>query len=403
MLLWGASMLLLFGLPALLESAEVALEIALLDWGRSVFGDNISRAILLLAIYGLLVLMFKWRVTRRQERAFRIARELGAENPELGPGVLAQMREWVGLSQLGAYNELLAYGRLHAVCQAAEHGASVEGTLASLKQHADSDWDSLESSMASTQFLVWLLPTAGFLGTVFGMTEALNAFSTVVGSGSDLGFTAGLTKTAKGLGVAFHTTLVGLAAVIPLLAVATAVRRRSRTLLERIDKYFVRLAVGDRLLAPATAAAVAAPAATPVQDQAEPKPEVEPEVEPEPDPAVDGPVAEPEPDPVADDPVAEPEPDLVAEPEPEATEPHPLTDTPAPAFAESANPLPPPATPAAFAESATPSPPPPPVPELADAAAPRPLPPSAVPPLAAVAPDDTSEGTPEASDDTQPV
>jgi hypothetical protein len=63
----------------------------------------------------------------------------------------------------------------------------------------------------------------------------------VVAKGSDLGFSAGLTQTAQSLGVAFHTTLVGLVAVIPILAMTTYVRQHAQSLLEQQNKFFLRL------------------------------------------------------------------------------------------------------------------------------------------------------------------
>jgi biopolymer transport protein ExbB/TolQ len=210
--------------------------------GREVFSDGISQVILGLAVYGLLIVAFKWQVTQRQDKGFRLIRGIAANN-ELNAETLDTAIKAVDSSGLGAYNQLIAFQRLRWICDAAAVPPEERSTLLeAMRQHAATEWDSLDSSFSNVQFLIWLLPTAGFLGTVYGMTQALKSFSDVVASGSDLTFTAGLTQTAQNLGIAFHTTLVGLACVIPLLALATMFRRRSNTLLENMDKFFVRLA-----------------------------------------------------------------------------------------------------------------------------------------------------------------
>lgn len=251
----------------------------------NIFADPISRAILGLAIYGITMLIFKGRVTARQTRAFLLVRQVLTENDSrVDDDILETTRQ--RLVAVGAYNKFLAFQRLRWLAAAAAADKDVRpGLVETLRQHSEADQDSLESALATAQFLIWLLPTAGFLGTVWGMMQALKSFSGVVGSTSNLDFSAGLVNTAQGLGVAFHTTLVGLALVIPVLALATICRRRAQFFLERLDKYFLRLGTQtlyglDEL--PAIAAAPPPLAETPA---AGPAPPPEPAPTPEPLPA----------------------------------------------------------------------------------------------------------------------
>lgn len=258
-----------------------------------IFDDAISQTIILLGMYGMLVLYFKNLISRRQADAFRVVRQICAQYPAVTANTLELARREVQRLSLGAFNHLVAYNRLHWIFHLRSRHATHADAMQSLTQHADTEWDSLNSSFATTQFLVWLLPTTGFLGTVWGMTQALKSFSNVVGpsSGGQLSFSAGLMETAAGLGVAFHTTLIGLAAVIPVLAYATITQRRSRQLLERVDKFFLRVAAE--------------------QDEPEPVPEFLAEFAAEAEPVAEiasAETAEPEADP---EPVAEPEPELV--------------------------------------------------------------------------------------------
>ncbi len=207
-----------------------------------IFDDAISQLILLFAIYGMLLTARKWRIGTRQIKAFRLVRQLCPQPRRIDRPLLAMIRSAILRDNLGPYNQLIVYQRLYWLSESTQRKKAVDSTtLESMKHHSETDWESLEGSFTMAQYLIWLLPTAGFLGTVFGMTRALESFSSVVAKSSDLGFTAGLTATAQGLGIAFHTTLVGLAAVIPLLALSTAVKRRSQLFLEQTDRFFLRL------------------------------------------------------------------------------------------------------------------------------------------------------------------
>jgi len=207
--------------------------------------DAISLAIIGLAIYGLVVVAFKWRVTVRQTRAFLVIQRCCARADTVDADTVAAARQALLADGTTTFNDFIAFLRLRLLRQvsSSEQTTTADGVLEAMRQHADADWESLDNSFASTQFLIWLLPTAGFLGTVYGMTHALGSFSSVIGTTtSEFGLASSLTDTTRNLGIAFHTTLVGLAAVIPLLAFTTALRRRSQSLLEQVDKFFLRLA-----------------------------------------------------------------------------------------------------------------------------------------------------------------
>ncbi len=228
------TLVLWFGLDLLLRLEKMPTQ--------AIFGHPISRLILGLGIYGLLVLGSKLWVTWRQAKAFRIVRQACASDAVLGSELLETVRERIRESGLGAFNTLLAYNRLQWLVEVAQAPAAERaGMVNGLRQHSETDWESLDNSFATSRFLVWLLPTTGFLGTVWGMTLALRSFAGAVGAGgSDIKFKVSLLETSQGLGVAFYTTLVGLAAVIPVLFLATVGRRRAQHFLERLDKFFIR-------------------------------------------------------------------------------------------------------------------------------------------------------------------
>ena len=261
------------GMPSFLRAVSFAAIVSLLlscsmQLARftsigSVISDPISQTILLFGVYGILVLLTKLRVTANQELAARHVRRLCAELDDRTDDFLPAVRNLLRAQGLGPHNQLIAYNRLHWIYELRSAGRTDAEIADALANSADSDWEAISSSFMTTQFLVWLLPTTGFVGTVWGMTNALGSFSNI---GTDLGFRANLEHTTQSLGVAFHTTLIGLLAVIPVLALATIAQRRARNLLRGLDGFCLRIVMGRLPVAPV------AP---------EPAPIVEPEPEPE--------------------------------------------------------------------------------------------------------------------------
>lgn len=94
--------------------------------------------------------------------------------------------------------------------------------------------DRIEDAYKPLGAVMWLLPLSGFLGTVVGMAGAIASFDAVLaGVGDDL---SALMPAVAGLAVAFDTTLLALALVVPLKLFETALEGRDRRLLDRIER-----------------------------------------------------------------------------------------------------------------------------------------------------------------------
>lgn len=101
-------------------------------------------------------------------------------------------------------------------------------------QEMDRAYDKVEADYRPLSATMWLLPLAGFLGTVIGMAEAIGGFDQVInGLGGDL---ASLMPSVEGLAKAFDTTLLALGLVVPLKLAEVGVEGRDRRLLEAMDQ-----------------------------------------------------------------------------------------------------------------------------------------------------------------------
>ncbi len=75
------------------------------------------------------------------------------------------------------------------------------------------------------QFVIWVLPMLGFIGTVLGITDAIGGLGSIVGGGGADDQSVGL--VLGGLRFAFDTTLIGLTGTIPLMLLLYWLRARA--------------------------------------------------------------------------------------------------------------------------------------------------------------------------------
>ncbi len=106
--------------------------------------------------------------------------------------------------------------------------------LEAARQAVDRAHDRVDDDYRALTAAMWLLPLSGFLGTVVGMAGAIASFDGVItGVGDDL---AALIPAVSGLAIAFDTTLLALALVVPLKLLEVGLEGRDKRLLERIER-----------------------------------------------------------------------------------------------------------------------------------------------------------------------
>jgi biopolymer transport protein ExbB/TolQ len=82
---------------------------------------------------------------------------------------------------------------------------SVSNTKESLAMKINLLQHELEIENSLVKYLIWLIPTIGFLGTVYGISQAIHAFGTIDSSDPNI-----LLIVTSKLSIAFHTTIVSL-------------------------------------------------------------------------------------------------------------------------------------------------------------------------------------------------
>jgi biopolymer transport protein ExbB/TolQ len=109
-----------------------------------------------------------------------------------------------------------------------------------LRYRAESDANAMESSYAAPKFIIWAIPVLGFVGTVLGISNGVQAFSSLIQNASDLdGLRESLKGVTYGLGQAFETTMIALCMSLCLMLVLSWLQRREDRMLAAIDDYCI--------------------------------------------------------------------------------------------------------------------------------------------------------------------
>lgn len=101
-----------------------------------------------------------------------------------------------------------------------------------------------ESSYTFPRILVWAIPLLGFIGTVIGISQAVNGFSGFLQEAGEIEqIKEGIGTVTSGLAVAFDTTLLALFLSVLVMIPLVLVERQESQLLLAIDAY-----INDQLL-----------------------------------------------------------------------------------------------------------------------------------------------------------
>ena len=121
---------------------------------------------------------------------------------------------------------------LRAVLQFQASGGT-DRTTAVLTTGLDLLQQELDTRYRLLQYITWLLPTVGFIGTVVGITAALAH----MGNAADVQDPDLLGELAGRLGVAFHTTLLALLLSAVLVLATTMTQQREERILNEAGQY----------------------------------------------------------------------------------------------------------------------------------------------------------------------
>lgn len=95
----------------------------------------------------------------------------------------------------------------------------------------------VDSSFSMIGYLVWLLPTLGFIGTVLGIGLGISGFAEIISSAQDFSkVREALPTVTQQLGTAFDTTLLALLLSVVVVLYSSWLRGKAEDVLTSIDK-----------------------------------------------------------------------------------------------------------------------------------------------------------------------
>ncbi|HUU43845.1 MAG TPA: MotA/TolQ/ExbB proton channel family protein, partial [Planctomycetota bacterium] len=135
--------------------------------------------------------------------------------------------------------------RIHNALANLRNMGRVGDVDAVLQTQADNDEGLMESSYTVLRGFIWAIPVLGFIGTVWGLSQALGSFGNVLNRAAEMeDLRSALQNVTGGLATAFETTLVALVAALGIHMLMVFVRRREERFLDDCRDYCQKYLVG---------------------------------------------------------------------------------------------------------------------------------------------------------------
>ena len=168
-------------------------------------------------------------------------RRAGAESEQMGKRLLPEDDEtMLRLKDLGAIRarvrgqEQFFLQRLITRCILQfQSSKSTDRANALLTSSLDLMQHEVDTRYSTLRYLVWVIPTIGFIGTVVGIAAALNQ----AGAADDYQDPALLGELTRSLGVAFYTTMLALLQSAVLVLAQNMAQAREEGALNRAGQY----------------------------------------------------------------------------------------------------------------------------------------------------------------------
>lgn len=199
--------------------------------------DPEQEIICILTVVALFVLIGKWRQSKRDQAAL----ELPLVDLEEGERILpddaltwAKHVEDVATKH-PEYQSALLVRSVTTALRRFHSTASVQESSAGAHEQAEAEGERFDSELSGVRYLIWAIPSVGFIGTVRGIGVAL--------SYADEAVKGNLSGVTNYLGVAFNSTLVALLSSLLLMLGVHILQNVQESLILDVKQY-----VRDRLV-----------------------------------------------------------------------------------------------------------------------------------------------------------
>lgn len=203
-----------------------------------------QHAAVLLSCWSLVILSIKWRKLAFQRKALGYTVVPESHDFVLSAATVDQVTQRIA-STVDDPRNFVLFNRITIALSNLRNLGRVSDVDNILRSEASQEEGSMETSYSLVHGFVWAIPVLGFIGTVLGLSQAIGAFSSVLGSATDVSeISVALRGVTAGLATAFETTLVALVAALAIQLLLTALKKAEEDFLDDCAEYCIRHIVG---------------------------------------------------------------------------------------------------------------------------------------------------------------
>ena len=218
------------------------------DYLQQLFAGRITEIIVFLVFWSVYLILFKFIQYRQQRQAYSTFRDQLLHD-SLSKGIyikdadkrILEISQFLQEQEVKKFQDSVIFRRVRRTLRHLKAIPKKEEITSILNYQAEIDYNRMQSSYALINVFIWAIPILGFIGTVFGIGQSIGEFSDFIRSSnvSDLNsqMRLALGGVTSGLSYAFSTTFVALIGVIPIMMLASSLRKREEDLLLSIEEY----------------------------------------------------------------------------------------------------------------------------------------------------------------------
>jgi flagellar motor component MotA len=194
----------------------------------------VNYAEIFLFIWGIVIVVMKWKKTKRQRQAMLL---------DIVPAKLAVE---INRDNIGSFidhiyklpnrlRDSLMVNRIRKGLELFEKRNNNGEVITLLNAQSDIDANRISGSYTLLKVFLWAIPILGFIGTVQGLSQAVSSLST--GGTDPAALKASINNLTAGLGVAFDTTLLGLVLSMIMSFPMASMQKEEEEVLTVIDVF----------------------------------------------------------------------------------------------------------------------------------------------------------------------
>jgi biopolymer transport protein ExbB/TolQ len=218
------------------------------DYIHDLLDGNISELIFGLSCWALFLVFFKWRQHRFQFKTYLAFRQKELTD-SLSGGIFVkdvdsrveEIGNFLAKNKIKHFQVSILFIRVRKILHYLRVVPKKEELHQIFNYQAEIDYNRLQNGYTLINVLIWAIPILGFIGTVFGIGQSVGEFSTFV-RGMNTAAMGGQMRSAlsgvtSGLSIAFNTTFLALVSVIPIMLLASLLRKNQEELLLKVEEY----------------------------------------------------------------------------------------------------------------------------------------------------------------------